>query len=733
MVSFFGIICTFIRNTQSMVRKIILQITLSLIPFFLFAQQNADYQTTNGHKGKSLFNQLYDLLPTPNEFRTAAGTPGQNYYQQQVDYEMNLVLNEEENILNGEEVITYHNNSPDVLEYFWLQLDQNTRKKEAPFQKNAQRGAPYSSISVDDFSNEFLKEKFDGGYNIYFVKDASGKDLEHFINETMMRVIPTEPLQPGEKFVFKIKWSYNIPNYFEVGDRNGYEPHEGGNIYAMAQFYPRMCVYNDVEGWQNMQYWQRSEYTLEFGNFNVNITVPADHILNATGELKNVDEVLTKEQSQRYKKAKNTFDNPVMIVTEAETDHRMSEGAKGKTQTWKFQAENVRDFAWASSRTYMWDAMAVKVGKFRPMAESVYPKEGGNLWKEFSTKAVAHTLKWYSHFTFDYPYPKAVSASVQRQGMEYPMICFNGGRAREDGSYDEDQMYNLVGLIIHEVGHNFFPMIVNSDERQWTWMDESLNTYLQNLTEQKWSKDFPSRRLRADQIVYYMQSPQNEMMPIMTQGDLLTNFGDEGYSKPAVGFSILRNLIIGKENFDYAFKTYAQRWMFKHPTPADFFRTLGDASGTDIDWFIRGWFYTTEVVDLGVKNVIQLYPEEVKTNRDARIEFSEQKSKNDIYNSNLLKVYLSENPEVVMIQKPSFFYEVEFEKPGGMLMPLLVTFTFDDGSTEETRYPVEVWRFPNRPLKKFYGFEKALKSIEIDKNQETADVNLKNNTWDIKD
>jgi len=700
---------------------------LTLIPVFLLSQQNPDYETTKGHKGDSPFNQLYDLLPAPNGFRTAAGAPGKDYYQQQVDYVMDLVLDEQNNVLNGTESITYYNNSPDVLDYIWMQLDQNLRKKDSPYHDFSQRGAPQNSISADDFSKEFIEGNFDGGYDIYFVKDASDKDLEYFINGTMMRVIPPKPLQPGEKFVFKIKWSYNIPNYFEVGDRNGYEPHEGGNIYAMAQFYPRLCVYNDVEGWQNMPYWQRSEYTLEFGNFKVNITAPADHIMNATGELKNMQEVLTKEQVQRYQKAKNTFDNPVMIVTEEETAGRMADGAKGKTKTWKFEAENVRDFAWASSRTYMWDAMAVKVGKFTPMAESIYPKEGGNLWKEFSTKAVAHTLKWYSYFTFDYPYPKAVSASVQRQGMEYPMICFNGGRAKPDGSYDDSQMYDLVGLIIHEVGHNFFPMIVNSDERQWTWMDESLNTYLENMTEQEWSKDFPSRRLRADQIVDYMQSPQDEMMPIMTQGDLLTNFGDEGYSKPAVGFSILRNLIVGKENFDYAFKTYAQRWMFKHPTPADFFRTLDDASGTDIDWFIRGWFYTTEVVDLGVKNVTRLYPSEVKTDRGLRIEFSKQKSKTDVYESDVMKEYLTENPG--LSNKPQYFYEVEFERPGGMVMPLLVTFTFEDGSIQEIRYPVEVWRFPKQPLKKFYGFDKAIKSIEIDKNAETADVNLKNNRW----
>lgn len=713
-------------------RKFILVTVLSALPILTFSQQKVDYQTTKGHKGESAFTQMYDLLPTPNQFRTASGAPGPAYYQQQADYVMDLNLDTENDILYGEETITYTNNSPDMLEYLWLQLDQNTRKKDAPIHDVNQRSSPEEPVDANDFAKQFMQDKFDGGYIIYHVKDSHNKDLVYYVNETMMRIIPPKPLQPKEKFVFKIKWSYNIPNYFEVGDRNGYEPNEKGKVYAMAQFYPRMCVYNDVEGWQNMPYWQRSEYALPFGNFKVNITVPADHVMNATGEFVNAQEILTKEQFQRYQRAKNTFDVPVMIITEQETDKRMAEGSMGKTRTWKYEAQNVRDFAFASSRTYMWDAMAVKIGKFTPMAESVYPKEGGNLWKEFSTKAVAHTLEWYSHFTFDYPYPKAVSASVQRQGMEYPMISFNGGRAKADGSYDENQMYGLVSLIIHEVGHNFFPMIVNSDERQWTWMDESLNSYIQNITEKEWSKDFPSRRFKADQIVEYMQSPQDQMMPIMTQGDLYKQFGHEGYSKSAVGLAILRNTIVGKENFDYAFKTYAQRWMFKHPTPADFFRTLEDASGNDLDWFFRGWYYTTEVVDLGVKSVTQLFPKEVEAKDGKKIEFTTKPNSKDIYKSNVLKDFISTQPEDSFMKLPEYFYEVEFEKIGGMVMPLLVTFNFEDGSSKEIRYPVEVWRFSSENLKKMYGFDQPLKSIEVDKNAETADVNLKNNVWSKK-
>lgn len=704
-------------------------IILSILPLILFSQNTSEYQTTKGHKGNSPFNQMYDLLPTPNSFRTASGAPGEKYYQQQVDYEMNLILDDQKNTLQGEELITYHNNSPNNLEYLWVQLDQNIRKKDAPFHDLMQTPAPNRAIPVHDFSKKYMQEKYDGGYNILSVKDAKGKDLEFHVNGTMMRIIPTNIISSKEKYIFQIKWSYNIPNYFLESDRNGYEPHENGNIYAMAQFYPRMAVYDDVEGWQNMQYWHRSEYSLEFGNFKVNITVPADHILNATGELKNAKEVLTNEQTKRYEKAKSTFDKPLMIVTEKETDDRMKTGSKGKTKTWRFEAENVRDFAWASSRTYMWDAMAVKVGKFTPMAESVYPKEGGDLWKDISTKAIAHTLKMYSEYSFDYPYPKAVSASAQWQGMEYPMIAFNGGRAKEDGSYDKDQMWGLVGLVIHEVGHNFFPMIVNSDERQWTWLDEGINTFLQNRAEQAWSKDFPSVRIKAEQIVNYMRSPQDKMMPIMTQGDLLTNFGSEGYSKPTIGLFILRDLILGPENFDYAFKTYAERWKFKRATPADFFRTMDDASGTDLDWFFRGWFFTTEVVDLGIKNVTQLYASEVSNRMGKGIEFRTEKNSKNIYESQLIQDYFKEYPMSASMIKPQYFYEVEYEMVGGMPMPLLVRFNFKDGSSKDMRYPVEVWRFTPESMKKFYAFEKELKSIEIDVKKQTADVNLNNNSW----
>lgn len=713
-------------------KKVIL-LVLGLLPVILFSQEKPDYQTTHGHTGDSPFDQMYDLLPTPNAFRTASGAPGNAYYQQRADYEMNLVLDEAENTLHGEETIIYTNNSPDVLDYLWVQLEQNIRRNDAPMHGVAQRGAPENPISAYDFAKTFMQEKFNGGYTIYFVKDAQNRDLEYFINETMMRVIPPKPVRPGEKFVFRIKWSYSIPDFFEVGDRNGYEPHEVGNIYAMAQFYPRMAVYNDVEGWQNMQYWYRSEYALPFGDFKVNITVPADHILNATGTLTNMQEVLTREQYQRYEKARTSFDEPLMVVTEEETLRRMAEGSRGKTKTWKFEAENVRDFAFATSRTYMWDAMAVKIGSYTPMAESVYPREGGNLWKEFSTRAVAHTLKWYSHYTFDYPYPKAVSASVQRQGMEYPMISFNGWRANPDGSYGDEQKYGLISLIIHEVGHNFFPMIVNSDERQWTWMDESLNVYLQVLAEQEWEPDYPSRRGKAAQIVPYMQSDQKDMMPIMTQGDLLPQFGNEGYSKPSAGLHILRNTILGKENFDYAFKTYAQRWMFKHPTPADFFRTLDDASGTDLDWFFRGWFYTTEVVDIGVRNLTRLYPQEVNTGDGKKIEFRTQSGSGDIYKSEAIKEYLSGVSGRDPLRSPEYFYEVEFEKPGGMIMPLLVNFTFEDGTSEMFRYPAEVWRFAPESLKKLYGFDKPLRSVQVDPFAETADVNLSNNAWEVKD
>lgn len=569
-----------------------------------------------GHLNTNRFKQLYEEFSTPNMFRTASGAPGPSYYQQQADYKMDIELDDKNKKITGNETITYSNNSPDPLEYLWVQLDQNKRAKDSKSPLIESSDAAPADMA-GSFVQNYMDGGFDGGFNILEVKDAKGSALKYTINQTMMRVDMPKILMPGEKFVFSIKWWYNINDHVVDRARSGYETFEDGNRgYVIAQFYPRMAVYNDVEGWQNSQFWGRDEFALPFGNFEVNITVPADHIMDATGELQNRKEIFTKDMMSRYEAAQKSFDKPVIIVTQAEAE-AASKNFSAAKRTWRFKAENVRDYAFATSRKYIWDMMAVKMGSGSVMAVSLYPPESNPLWEDWSTRAVASTLKTFSRMTFDYPYPKAISVSAKNQGMEYPMICWNHGRPDKDGSISDRTKFGMISVIIHEVGHNYFPMIVNSDERQWTWMDEGLNSFLQYVTEQDFSeeypnaiapnKKYPSRRGPAKNIVDYMAGDQSKLEPIMSKGLNVFDFGANAYAKPATALNILRETIMGRELFDFAFKTYANRWMFKHPTPEDFFRTMEDASAVDLDWYWREWFYTTDYVDIGVKDVKKFY------------------------------------------------------------------------------------------------------------------------------
>ena len=565
---------------------------LLLFPAMLFAQEKTT-PTPPKQQGKydtNKFSQMYDLLATPNMFRTAAGAPGPAYYQQQADYKIDIELDDKNSRLSGAETITYYNNSPDKLEYLWLQMDQNQAAKnsQSPL---AESERIETTMAPSRFANEYLKQGLDRGFKLEYVKDAKGNPMTYTVNQTMMRIDLPTPMKPGEKITFSVKWWYNINNYQQDGGRSGYEFFEkdGNKLYVIAQFYPRMAVYNDVEGWQNQQFWGSGEFALPFGNFDVNITVPADHVMEATGELLNPAEVLTVEQMKRYELAKKSFDNPVVIVTQAEAE-AAEKGFSTKKKTWKFSAKNVRDFGIATSRKFIFDAMAVKLSEKTVMATSVYPKEANPLWGETSTRTVAHTLKSYSSHTFDYPYPKAVSVSAEDQGMEYPMICWNFGRPDANGVTSPQVKNGMIGVIVHEVGHNFFPMIVNSDERQWTWMDEGLNSFMEYMAEQELGTNFPSRRGPAKNIVPYMSGDQKFLEPIMSNSESIIQFGNNAYGKPATALNILRETVMGRELFDHAFKTYANRWKFKHPTPEDFFRTMEDASAFDLDWFWRGWF-----------------------------------------------------------------------------------------------------------------------------------------------
>lgn len=732
-----------------------------------FAQDEEKSEPQQGHTNNNKFKQLYDEFATPNMFRTGSGAPGPAYYQQQADYKMNIELDDENMRLYGDETITYTNNSPDVLEYLWVQLDQNMRAKDSKTPLIQGSGfAPAQQAS--GFASSYLTEGFDGGFKIQHVKDANGKDLPHMINRTMMRVEMPKPLKTGEKFVFSIKWWYNINDHVNGRGRSGYEyfPKDDNRAYVIAQFYPRMAVYNDVEGWQNSQFWGRDEFALPFGNFEVNITVPADHVLDATGRLTNRKEVFSKTMMNRYEKAKKSYDEPVLIVTQEEAEAAEKSRSTDK-KTWKFYAENVRDYGFATSRKFIWDMMAVKVGGKDVMAVSLYPKEGNPLWEDWSTKVVASTLKSYSRMTFDYPYHKAISVHAKNQGMEYPMICWNYGRPNEDGTYSDRVKYGMMSVIIHEVGHNYFPMIVNSDERQWTWMDEGLTTFVQYVAEQdfgEWYPEalspghdkYPSRRGPADKIVNYMGGDQDYIAPIMTKGLNTYQFGNNAYGKPATALNILRETVMGRELFDYAFKEYSQRWMFKHPTPEDFFRTMEDASAFDLDWFWRGWFYTTDYVDIGVKEVKKYYatstpnqwikdyvaqrgmqlsdlPPLVYMVEEGSEEFVEALRDGSLLdNAPTVKEYIMDNfseDERKNMKEPKYFYNVTFEKPGGLVMPIIVEYTYADGTTKMEEYPAQIWRLNDKEVSKAIASDKEIVSITVDPNLETADVDTSNNSW----
>jgi hypothetical protein len=715
------------------------------------AQETPVQKHEPGHGDNNKFSQMYDLLATPNMFRTASGAPGPAYYQQQADYKMDIEIDDKNTKLYGKETITYHNNSPESLDYLWVQLDQNINEVNSKTKLiESQKMEP--AFKPDAFSRRFMEQGFEGGFNIDYVQDAKGNPLKYAINQTMMRIDLPTPLKPGKKLSFTIKWWYNINNYRVIGGRSGYEhfDKDNNNLYVIAQFYPRMAVYNDVEGWQNMQFWGSGEFALTFGNFEVNITVPADHIMEGTGDLMNRDEVLTAAQLKRYELATKSYDKPVVIVTQEEAE-KSEKGFSDKKKTWKFNAKNVRDFGFSTSRKFIYDAMAVKLSEKTVMAMSLYPKESNPMWGETSTKVVAHTLRTYSKYTFDYPYPKAISVSAEDQGMEYPMICWNYGRPDDQGVVSERIKYGNMSVIIHEVGHNFFPMIVNSDERQWTWMDEGLNTFLQYLTEQEFMADYPSSRGPAAKIVPYMSGDQKFLEPIMTNSEAIHQFGSNAYAKPATGLNMLRETVMGKELFDHAFKTYANRWKFKHPTPEDFFRTMEDASAVDLDWFWRGWFYTTDYVDMGIQEVKQYYvtekqPGDMKDHSVKKGRFGEdhgpfvymvtgdkeQEKALEPGTVLLLEDYLKQKftaEERVKLKAPKYFYEVTFDKPGDMLMPIIAELTFEDGTTEMHTFPVQIWRKNNQTASRVFATGKKVKKITLDPKLQTADIDVANNVW----
>jgi len=709
-----------------------------------FAQQN--------WQGK--FEQLGTELPTPNSYRSSSGAPGPNYWQQKADYEIEVDLNDDTQMITGKETITYYNNSPETLRYLWMQLDQNKLSPDNMTDKTS------NNVIRDSVPAKFLAEAlggygydYEGGYKIKSIKDvATGKEIPFTVNFTMMRVDIPNPIKPGGNYKFSVEWSYREYDRMKFDERGGYEyfPEDDNRVYTCAQWFPRMCVFDDYEGWQNKQFLGRGEYALTFGDYKVKITVPSDFIVGATGWLQNPQEVLNKDQLERFNKAQKTFDKPVLIVTESEARKNEKSRSKKKS-TWIFHSENVRDVAFATSRKFIWDAMAVKVGDKTPLAQSLYPKEGNPLWEKESTKAIKNTLEVYSSRTFDYPYPTAYSVHTADQGMEYPMICFNYGRPDSKGNYSQRVLEGMVGVIVHEVGHNFFPMIVNSDERQWTWMDEGLNTFLERETVRTRYDGFDITSGSPKGIVPFMKGDKNIMRPIMAQSDnQATSFGPNGYTKPSAALVLLRETIMGEEIFDKAFKEYAERWAFKHPAPADFFRSMEDASGTDLDWFWRGWFYTTDNVDLTLSDVKwfqvkeELLDPEKKniTVKKGDLTSASTSSANDF----------SSGPQPLTVQNTDAesyrdfrsrindievrknlagknLYEITLRNSGGLLSPVIIEWTYKDGSKEIERIPAEIWRLNEKEVTKVFLKDKEVTNIVIDPNHETADVNTSDNVF----
>ncbi|RYU89958.1 M1 family peptidase [Mucilaginibacter terrigena] len=745
-----------------------------------FAQ---DIQNNPGSNHGNKFEQLGTILNTPNEQRTASGAPGVKYWQQRADYNIKCELDEKNLRLTGSETVTYYNNSPDPLTYIWLQLDENEHNslKNSGYQSSS--GMPKATTTQNVDKSEVRNGDEDNGLGDMITKltDATGKNLKYTINKTMMRIDLPTPLKSGAQFIFNLDWNYKITDRMTVGGRGGYEffPEDGNYLFTMTQWYPRLCVYSDFQGWQNHQFTGRGEFALTFGNFRVQMTVPADHVVGGTGECINYSAVLSPAKLARYNKAK-TAAAPVEIVTLAEAKAAEKAPSTAK-KTWVFVANNVRDFAWGSSRKFVWDGMGAKVAGKNVMCMSYYGKEAHNLYSKYSTRLVAHTVKTYSDFTIPYPYPVAQSVEASN-GMEYPMICFNYGRTEKDGTYSESTKNGMTGVIIHEVGHNFFPMIVNSDERQWTWMDEGLNSFVEYLTEELWDNKFPSKKGAAYTIIDYMKLPKNELEPVMTNSENIVRFGPNAYSKPATALNILRETIMGRKLFDYAFKEYSRRWAFKHPTPADLFRTMEDASGEDLDWFWRGWFYGTDPVDISLDSVkyakadldakvpaikqggvtpkvaapaVNRFEDisKVRNRTDKNIKFQTDRdtATQDFYwkyDRGIVTVDTVKFAAIVKAQPApqafaaepltdadktkygsKYFYELNFSNKGGLVMPIIVEFTFKDGTKWTDRIPVQMWRLNEKTASKFYIHDKEVASIKLDPMRETADIDESNNYW----
>ncbi len=603
-----------------------------------------------------------------NEFRAASGEPGPRYWQNRADYQLTARLNDQTNEVTGTEVLTYTNNSPQKLGFVWMQLDQNLFKQDS-------RGS--AIVPPSGSRNGGRGQMFDAGYKIKSVK-ANDVEVKYMINDTRMQVfLPKEVTPNGGQVKLKIEFSFIEPNY--GSDRTGIQDTKNGKIFAIAQWYPRMCVYDDVTGWNVVPYSGPAEFYLEYGDFDLSVTAPANHIVLASGELQNPQEVYTAEQQKRWAEAAKS-DKTVIIRSAAEVTQASSRPAGKKELTWKFKIKNARDVSWASSAAFIVDAAKIDLpsGK-KCISISGYPVEsdGQDAWSrstEYTKKSVEYnSAKWY-----EYPYPAATTVASIVGGMEYPGIVFCGYKAKGE---------SLWGVNDHEFGHTWFPMIVGSNERLYGWIDEGFNTFINTLSTDAFNNgEYKNRPTDMHRVGMAYTRPETESIMNTPAGMKERNIGLLLYAKPGIGLTMLRNTILGPERFDFAFRTYIDRWAFKHPTPDDFFRTMENAAGESLQWFWRGWFLNNWRLDVAVSDV----------------------------------TYIGNDPS-----KGAMITLNNLEK---MAMPVILEIKLKNGETKRLNLPVEIWERNNSWTFR-YPSTTEIESVTYDPDKVLPDYNEANNVW----
>lgn len=631
----------------------------------LVAQDKTIESRYNPHE---LFGPLF-YPAAGSDTRSATGEPTKGYWQNKADYQLNANLNEATHEIKCEATITYQNNSPLNLPFLWLQLDQNL------FSKTSRGQARMPANSRSRYGD--ASSAFNGGFQLGNVL-VNNVPADVVVTDTRMQLRLKSPLKAGgEKLVIKIAYTFMLPSY--GADRCGIQPAADGDIFCVAQWYPRMCVFDDVSGWNTLPYLGPSEFYLEYGDFDFNITVPATHIVVGSGTLQNPAEVLTKSQQERLEEAANS-DQTVMIRTEKEVKNPASRPTNATSLTWHFKMTNARDVSWATSRSFIWDAARINLpsGK-KALAMSVYPSEskGQRAWGR-ATEYTKGSVENYSKRWFEYPYPVAVNVASNVGGMEYPGIVFCGAKAKEDG---------LFGVTDHEFGHTWFPMIVGSNERKYGWMDEGFNTFINSLAFEDFNKgEYKNQTYDMESLAGYLFGDESEAIMNTPDAMLERNIGNALYFKPGLGLELLRKYILGPDRFDYAFKTYIQRWAYKHPTPWDFFRTMDNASGEDLGWFWKGWFLENYRLDQAVVGVS----------------------------------YLDNKPEKGAI--------VNVANLDQMAMPLTLEYETVSGTKGRLSFPVEIWNNTVVFKVKLPTAEK-IKAVIIDPDKIFPDVNFTNNSW----